>query len=83
MYPVISYICRVSAYGQIDYKSRLQMQIVGRDSSVEKITIFVAKAGSISYFSARILVVAPAGIAARRTQIPKAVLSSGRKRQTA
>ena len=34
------------------------MQIVGRDSSVEKITIFVAKAGSINtIFSASLLIV--------------------------
>ena len=63
-------------------KNILHRQIVGRDSSVEKITIFVANGESTWYFSARILVVAPAGIAARRTHRPSTVLLSGRKRHT-
>lgn len=60
----------------------LHRQIVGRDNNVEKMTIFVANGESTWYFSARILVVAPAGIAARSTQSPRTVLLRGRKRQT-
>ena len=48
----------------------LQTGVVIRDANVEKTTHFVAKTESPSYLDASILVVAPAGIAAKITLTP-------------
>jgi len=48
----------------------LHRGVVSKETSVEKITRLVAKAASPLYLEARMLVVAPAGIAASNTQTP-------------
>ena len=63
-------------------RSMLHSAIVGRDISVENMTSFVANSGSISYLTARMMVVAPAGIAARITLIPSVSLPMGRNLHT-
>ena len=51
-------------------RRKLHTQMLGMEHSVEKTTIFVANWGSWPYLAASMLVVAPAGIAARITLRP-------------
>ena len=60
----------------------LHIIMAGIEHRVENTTSFVAKPGSLSYFAASMLVVAPAGMAASSTDIPRISAFTGSARQT-